>query len=374
MLPYSELRGTAGGPSPANWSAARLLSTTERLQLVGPQGRIFRQRAPWVDVRSHRRLRGTRPISRRGACRRRKSSPICGSSAPGAPCRRRSSKGGWGARIALAAANAPDVPRLRRGARPVRAGHGDRHRRVKPGGVGRRLLRGSHRARPGNRHRRVFGHAPLSASETRCFDRRAPSACQRVHARASTGTRRCPMWSSVQVHGMGEEELMRRPYDGCAPWEPSPRDFRAICIRERAARMVTELLRAGQVAEAFHAGGNPRARCARNRQTVRDPSFRQQNRAGDRQRDGRSGQHAAGWPGGAGRGAGHVGRETSMVCSGPLGVPVVAGANGISRVVEIPLYQLRSAAEFDEHLASPCRQQVQTWMSDALTPSTVTVQ
>ena len=54
---------------------------------------------------------------------------------------------------------------------------------------------------------------------------------------------------------------------------------------------------------------------------------------------------------------------------GPLGVPVVAGTNGISRVVEIPLTDQEHAQLSD--ISRGVQQHVRTWMADAEPATTV---
>ena len=56
---------------------------------------------------------------------------------------------------------------------------------------------------------------------------------------------------------------------------------------------------------------------------------------------------------------------------GPLGVPVVAGATGISRVVEIPLSDPEHAQLTT--ISKSVRRQVQDWMSAASPATTVSV-
>ena len=179
------------------------------------------------------------------------------------------------------------------------------------------------------------------------------------------GDAQVPVWS-VQVHGMAGEELgqtIRRLRQGARP-----EDFGAICARERAA--VTELLRAGKVAEAFtrvdtlspdvrvivkpyvtHLSGSKTVLATAN-VTVDLVSTLLDGRevlvAGQAMLEGD-----------------FYGLE------GPLGVPVVAGANGISRVVEIPLsdserVQLTS-------ISKSVHNKVRTWMAEAATATTLAV-
>ena len=180
------------------------------------------------------------------------------------------------------------------------------------------------------------------------------------------GDAQVPVWSSVQVHGMAGEELgqtIRRLRQGARP-----EDFGSICARERAA--VTELLRAGKVAEAFarmdtlspdvrvivkpyvtHLSGSKTVLATAN-VTVDLVSTLLDGRevlvAGQAMLEG-----------------------DFYGLNGPLGVPVVAGANGISRVVEIPL----SDSERTQltSISQSLHRKVRTWMADAATTTTVAV-
>ncbi len=175
-----------------------------------------------------------------------------------------------------------------------------------------------------------------------------------------------PVWSSVQVHGMGTEELeqtVRRLRQGAGPEE-----FRAIVARERNA--IAELLAAGKVEEAFlrvdtlapdvrvivkpyvtHLSGSKTVLATAN-VTVDLVSTLLDGRevlvAGQAMLEGEF-----------------------YGLKGPLGVPVVAGTNGISRVVEIPL----SDQELDQlsHISRNVQRQVQSWMAEAEPATTVAV-
>ena len=180
------------------------------------------------------------------------------------------------------------------------------------------------------------------------------------------GDAQVPVWSSVQIHGMAADELgqtIRRLRQGA-----QPDDFQAICVRERTA--VTELLRAGKTAEAFlrvdtlspdvrvivkpyvtHLSGSKTVLATAN-VTVDLVSTLLDGRevlvAGQAMLEGD-----------------FYGME------GPLGVPVVAGANGISRVVEIPLSDSEHAQL--SAISKSVRRQVQTWMSEASPAATAAV-
>ena len=146
------------------------------------------------------------------------------------------------------------------------------------------------------------------------------------------GDAQVPVWSSVQIHGMDAAELgqtVERLRNGTTPAE-----FTAVCARER--QVINELLKAGRIAEAFtrvdtlapdvrvvvkpyvtHLSGSKTVQATAN-VTVDLVSTLLDGRevlvAGQAMLEGDFyGMH------------------------GPLGVPVVVGANGISRVVEIPL-------------------------------------
>ena len=172
------------------------------------------------------------------------------------------------------------------------------------------------------------------------------------------GDAQVPVWSSVQVHGMDAAELAQtvaRLRHGTTPEE-----FTAVVARERQAIM--ELLNKGRAAEAFelvdtlapdvrvivkpyvtHLSGSKTVLATAN-VTVDLVSTLLDGRevlvAGQAMLEGDFyGMH------------------------GPLGVPVVAGANGISRVVEIPLDDAEHAqlAAISQRLTA----QVQTWMAAA---------
>ena len=152
------------------------------------------------------------------------------------------------------------------------------------------------------------------------------------------GDAQVPVWSSVQVHGMDAAELAQtvaRLRHGATPAE-----FTAVCARER--QVINELLKVGRVAEAFtrvdtlapdvrvvvkpyvtHLSGSKTVLATAN-VTVDLVSTLLDGRevlvAGQAMLEGDfHGLH------------------------GPLGVPVVVGANGISRVVEIPLAEAELA-------------------------------
>ena len=173
------------------------------------------------------------------------------------------------------------------------------------------------------------------------------------------GDGQVPVWSSVQIHGMAPAErdnTVQRLRQGIAP-----ADFPEVCARER--RAVTALLQAGRVAEAFtrvdtlppdvrvivkpyvtHLSGSKTVLATAN-VTVDLLSTLY---------DGREVLVA---------GQAMLEKGDFYDMEGPLGVPVVVGAGGISRVVESPLTD-------DEHsqLAAISRRlhgQVQTWMHEA---------
>ena len=180
------------------------------------------------------------------------------------------------------------------------------------------------------------------------------------------GDAQVPVWSSVQVHGMAGAELgetIRRLRQGARA-----EDFQAIVTRERT--VATELLRAGKVAEAFvrvetlspdvrvivkpyitHLSGSKTVLATAN-VTVDLVSTLLDGRevlvAGQAMLEG-----------------------DFYGMQGPLGVPVVAGANGISRVVEIPL----SDSELAQlaAISKTVQRQVQDWMSAASPATTVSV-
>ncbi len=172
------------------------------------------------------------------------------------------------------------------------------------------------------------------------------------------GDAQVPVWSGVQIHGMDAAELaqtVERLRHGTMPEE-----FAAVVAHERQA--ITGLLNSGRVAEAFervdtlapdvrvivkpyitHLSGSKTVLATAN-VTVDLVSTLLDGRevlvAGQAMLDG-----------------------DFYGMRGPLGVPVVAGANGISRVVEIPL----DDAEYSQLAAISQRltTQVQTWMAAA---------
>ena len=172
-----------------------------------------------------------------------------------------------------------------------------------------------------------------------------------------------PVWSSVQVHGMAPDELaqtIRRLRQGAEPEE-----FRAICARERAATM--KLLEAGKVAEAFlrldtlspdvRVVAKPYVTHFSGSKTVLATASVTVDLVSTLL-DGREVLVA-----------GQAMLEGDFYgMSGPLGVPVVAGTNGISRVVEIPLSDSEHAQLTE--ISKSVQQQVQTWMTEA-SPRTV---
>ncbi len=173
------------------------------------------------------------------------------------------------------------------------------------------------------------------------------------------GDGQVPVWSSVQIHGMAQTErdaTVERLREGIAP-----ADFAEVCARER--REVAALLQAGRVADAFtrvdtlppdvrvivkpyvtHLSGSKTVLATAN-VTVDLLSTLY---------DGRevlvAGQAML-------RPGDFYGLE------GPLGVPVVVGAGGISRVVPIPL----TDAEHEQLTTISRRidRQVQSWMHEA---------
>ncbi len=172
------------------------------------------------------------------------------------------------------------------------------------------------------------------------------------------GDAQVPVWSSVQVHGMDAAELAatvsRLRHDATLD------DFAETCLRER--KVVTELLLAGRVAEAFTRVDT----LAPDVRVIVKPYV----------------THLSGSKTVLATASVTVdlvrtlldGREVLVAgqamlagdfygMHGPLGVPVVAGANGISRVVEIPLTD-----QEHDRLASISRrmqEQVGSWMSAA---------
>ncbi len=173
------------------------------------------------------------------------------------------------------------------------------------------------------------------------------------------GDGQVPVWSSVQVHGMAASErdnTVERLRQGIAS-----EDFAAVCASER--REITTLLQAGRVAEAFtrvdtlppdvrvivkpyvtHLSGSKTVLATAN-VTVDLLSTLY---------DGREVLVA---------GQAMLAKGDFHGLEGPLGVPVVAGPGGISRVVEIPLTDAEHA-----QLATISRRlhlQVQTWMHEA---------
>ena len=180
------------------------------------------------------------------------------------------------------------------------------------------------------------------------------------------GDAQVPVWSSVQVHGMAAEELgqtVRRLRQGAEPEE-----FQAICARERTA--ATELLRAGKTAEAFARVDTlspdvrvivkPYVTHLSGSKTVLATANVTVDLVGTLL-DGREVLVA-----------GQAMLEGDFYgLEGPLGVPVVAGANGISRVVEIPLSDSEHAQLTT--ISKSVRRQVQDWMSAASPAATVSV-
>lgn len=175
------------------------------------------------------------------------------------------------------------------------------------------------------------------------------------------GDAQVPIWSGVQVHGMAPEELdatVARLRHGA-----TLDDFTGLCARER--RAVTEMLATGRVAEAFarvdtlapdvrvvvkpyvtHLSGSKTV-LATASVTV------------DLVRTLLDGREVLV--------AGQAMLEGDFYgLRGPLGVPVVAGMNGISRVVEIPLTD-REHARLEE-ISHRLQEQVGSWMLTAGAP------
>ena len=170
------------------------------------------------------------------------------------------------------------------------------------------------------------------------------------------GDAQVPIWSSVQVHGMAPDELaatVARLRHGVTLDE-----FTEICASERKA--VTELLGKGQVAEAFARVDS----LAPDVRVVVKPYV----------------THLSGSKTVLATASVTVdlvrtlldGREVLVAgqamlegdfygLHGPLGVPVVAGANGISRVVEIPLTD-RELARM-KAISLRLQEQVGAWMA-----------
>ena len=172
------------------------------------------------------------------------------------------------------------------------------------------------------------------------------------------GDAQVPVWSSVQVHGMETAELAQtvaRLRHGA-----TLEDFIAVCTRERQA--ITELLKTGRVAEAFtrvdtlapdvrvvvkpyvtHLSGSKTVLATAN-VTVDLVSTLLDGRevlvAGQAMLEG-----------------------DFYGMRGPLGVPVVVGANGISRVVEIPLADAELAQLTS--ISRRLHEQVRAWMAAA---------
>ena len=172
------------------------------------------------------------------------------------------------------------------------------------------------------------------------------------------GDAQVPVWSSVQIHGMAPEELaatVARLRHGA-----TLDDFTEICAQERQA--VTLMLGRGQVAEAFarvdalapdvrvvvkpyvtHLSGSKTV-LATASVTV------------DLVRTLLDGREVLV--------AGQAMLEGDFYgMRGPLGVPVVAGANGISRIVEIPLTDREHARL--EAISHRLQEQVGGWMAGA---------
>ena len=175
------------------------------------------------------------------------------------------------------------------------------------------------------------------------------------------GDGQVPVWSSVQIHGMAAAELddtIKRLRQGV-----TPHNFATVCTNER--REVNALLLAGRITEAFtrvdalppdvrvivkpyitHFSGSKTVLATAN-VTVDLLSTLYDGKevlvAGQTMLD---------------KGDFH-GLE------GPLGVPVVVGPGGISRVVEIPL----TDAEHSQlaMISHRLHRQVKSWMHDAAT-------
>ncbi len=168
-----------------------------------------------------------------------------------------------------------------------------------------------------------------------------------------------PIWSSVQIHGMAAAErdnTVERLRHGIAPTE-----FAAVCARER--NEITALLKAGRVTDAFtrvdslppdvrvivkpyviHFSGSKTVLATAN-VTVDLLSTLY---------DGREVLVA---------GQAMLENGDFHGLQGPLGVPVVVGAGGISRVVEIPLADAEHAQL--ETVSRRIHRQVQDWMHGA---------
>ncbi len=177
------------------------------------------------------------------------------------------------------------------------------------------------------------------------------------------GDGQVPVWSSVQIHAMSpaeRQDAITRLRHGVRP-----EDFADVVTREK--REVTELLRAGRVAEAFtrvdtlppdvrvivkpyvtHLSGSKTVLATAN-VTVDLLSTLY---------DGREVLVA-----------GQTMLESGDFhgLRGPLGVPVVVGAGGVSRVVPIPL----TDAEHTQlaEVSRRVHQNVQTWMHEAAATS-----
>ena len=172
------------------------------------------------------------------------------------------------------------------------------------------------------------------------------------------GDAQVPIWSSVQVHGMAPDELaatVARLRHGA-----TLDDFTEICTSER--KLVTEMLSKGQVAEAFERVDS----LAPDVRVVVKPYV----------------THLSGSKTVLATASVTVdlvrtlldGREVLVAgqamlegdfygLHGPLGVPVVAGTNGISRVVEIPLTDREHARMAD--ISRRLQEQVGGWMAAA---------
>ena len=288
---------------------------------------------------------------------RRTSSPTCGSSRRGATVPPNISRAG-ASRGGLAAGNAPVMCAYARSVGQVRAGNRDRHRREQPGRTGRGLFRRGHRAQPGDRDRRIFGHAAVSGARLPPRSEYAASGVSGFML-GEHGDAQVPVWSSVQVHGMDAAELaatVRPP----ATRHDARRFCRNLPARAKSRDRIVDRRAGGR---GVHPGGYPRVGRARDRQAVRDASFRQQDRPRHGQRDGPiSSAHCS-----------TVGKSWSpdrpcwkaifTGCTVPLGVPVVAGTNGISRVVEIPLTDQELARL--TAISRRMQEQVKSWMSAA---------
>ena len=175
------------------------------------------------------------------------------------------------------------------------------------------------------------------------------------------GDGQVPVWSSVQIHGMAPTErnnAVDRLRQGIRP-----EDFAGVVASER--REVTALLQAGRVAEAFtrvdtlppdvrvivkpyitHLSGSKTVLATAN-VTIDLLSTLY---------DGREVLVA---------GQAMLEPQDFHGLEGPLGVPVVVGAGGISRVVPIPLADAAHAQL--ESISKRLHQQVRTWMREAAT-------